>query len=83
MPTPPRPDWITAAINSMLSPEEAPVAAPNRCAAGQLGPSSMLVPCLSKPTTEQRRSILARQYPVLSLSLRPPIDRSENCDAEE
>ena len=29
MPTPPRPDWITAVANLMLSPEGVPVAAPD------------------------------------------------------
>ena len=35
------------------------------------------------PTTEQRRSIVARQYALLSLSLRPSINRGEECEAEE
>jgi len=47
MPTPPRPDWITAVANLMLSPEGVPVAAPDWLATGRLGPSSMLIPCLS------------------------------------
>lgn len=45
MPTPPRPDWITALQNSVqLFPEGAPVAAPKRWAAGHLGPSSIIAP---------------------------------------
>src|SRR5260370_26762100 len=57
MPTPPRPGWITALRNSVrLSPEGAPVAAPERWAAGQLGPSSMSFPCLSG----QRQAAAAR-----------------------
>jgi hypothetical protein len=45
---PPRPAWITALRNSLrLIPEGAPVTAPDRCVAGQLGPSSMLVLSLS------------------------------------
>jgi hypothetical protein len=48
MPTPPRPGWITALRNLLrLFPEGAPVTAPDRCVAGQLGPSSMLVLSLS------------------------------------
>src|ERR1700721_2147569 len=47
MPTPPRPGWIAALLNSVWFPEGAPVAAPDRRAAGQLGPSSMSVLCLS------------------------------------
>ena len=57
MPTPPRPGWITALRNSVwLLPEGAPVAAPDRWAAGQLGPSSMFGPCLSS----QRQAAAAR-----------------------
>src|SRR5260370_39187656 len=59
MPTPPRPGWITALRNSVrLSPEGAPVAAPGRWAAGQLGPSSMSFPCLSG----QRQAAAARVH---------------------
>ena len=53
MPTPPRPDWITAVLNSMLSPEGVPVAAPDRFTTGRLGPSSMVVPCLSNRRRQQ------------------------------
>jgi hypothetical protein len=48
MPTRPRPGWITALQNALrLFPERAPVTAPDRCVAGQLGPSSMLILSLS------------------------------------
>lgn len=53
MPTPPRPDWIAAVTNLMLSPEGVPVAAPDELATGRLGPSSMLVPCLSGRCRQQ------------------------------
>jgi hypothetical protein len=53
MPTPPRPDWITAISNLMLSPEGVPVAAPDRRTTGRLGPSSMLIPCLSNRCRQQ------------------------------
>jgi hypothetical protein len=46
--TRPRPGWITALRNSLRSfPKGAPVTAPDRCVAGQLGPWSMLVLSLS------------------------------------
>jgi hypothetical protein len=42
--TPPRPSRITAVRNLLrLFPEGAPVTAPDRCVAGQLDPSSMLI----------------------------------------
>jgi len=54
MPTPPRPDWITAVSNLMLSPEGVPVAAPDWLTTGRLGPSSMLtIPCLSSRCWQQ------------------------------
>jgi hypothetical protein len=53
MPTPPRPDWITAVANLMLSPEGVPVAAPDWLATGRLGPSSMSIPCLSNRCRQQ------------------------------
>jgi len=53
MPTPPRPDWITAVANLMLSPEGVPVAAPEWFTTGRLGPSSMLIPCLSNRCRQQ------------------------------
>ena len=53
MPTPPRPDWITAVSNSMLSPEGVPVAAPDWFTTGRLGPSSMVVPYLSNRCRQQ------------------------------
>jgi hypothetical protein len=54
MPTPPRPDWITAVENLVLSPEGVPVAAPERFTTGRLGPSSMLmIPCLSSRCRQQ------------------------------
>jgi hypothetical protein len=53
MPTPPRPDWITAVANLVLSPKGGPVAAPDRLATGRLGPSSMVIPCLSSRGREQ------------------------------
>ena len=53
MPTPPRPDWITAVANLMLSPEGVPVAAPDWFTTGRLGPSSMLIPCLSSRCRQQ------------------------------
>jgi hypothetical protein len=57
MPTPPRPGWITALRYSLrLFPEGAPVAAPERRAAGQLGPSSISVLSLSG----QRHTAAAR-----------------------
>src|ERR1700733_8520092 len=59
MPTPPRPSWITALRDSLrLFPEGAPVTAPDRCVAGQLGPSSMLVLSLSG----QRQAAATRQH---------------------
>jgi hypothetical protein len=53
MPTPPRPDWITAVANLMLSPEGVPVAAPDWFTTGRLGPSSMSIPCLSSRCRQQ------------------------------
>jgi hypothetical protein len=53
MPTPPRPDWITAVSNLMLSPEGVPVAAPDWLTTGRLGPSSMVIPCLSNRCRQQ------------------------------
>jgi hypothetical protein len=53
MPTPPRPDWITAVSNLMLSPEGVPVAAPDWFTTGRLGPSSMVIPCLSSRCRKQ------------------------------
>jgi hypothetical protein len=86
MPTPTRPDWITAVANLILSPEGVPAAAPDWLTTGRLGSfvhaDPLLIQSLSA-AIEQRCSIVVRQYPALSLSLRPPINRGENCDAEE
>jgi hypothetical protein len=55
MPTPPRPDGITAVLSSMLSLEGIPVAAPEWFTTGRLGPSSMVIPCLSSRCRQQSR----------------------------
>jgi hypothetical protein len=59
MPMPPRPDGIAALPDSVrLFPEGAPVAAPERWAAGDLGPSSMAASCLSG----ERQAAAARRH---------------------
>jgi hypothetical protein len=85
MPTPPRPDWITAVSNSMLSPEGVPVAAPDWFTTGRLGPSSMAVPYLSNRCRQHRATPLDRRSTVPSslAVIAPLINRGEECDAEE
>src|ERR1700722_20688449 len=65
MPTPPRPGWIAALRNSVWFPEGAPVAVPDRRAAGQLGPSSMSVLCLSG----QRQAAAARLHLLVFIEI--------------
>ncbi len=54
---PPRRDRVTAIGNVMLFPEGIPVAAPERWATGQLGPSSMLRPWLCGGATRRTASV--------------------------
>src|ERR1700682_418997 len=77
MPTPPRPDWITAVSNSMLSPEGVPVAGPDWFATGRLGPSSMAIPYLSNRCRQHRATPLDRRTTVPScLAGIAPLDDS-------
>ena len=66
MPTPPRPDWITAVANFMLSPEGVPVAAPDWFTTGRLGPSSMVIPCYPVAVGSNRATLLNRRWVVPS-----------------
>ena len=73
MPTPPRPDWITAVSNLMLSPEGVPVAAPDWFTTGRLGPSSMLSLAYpvavgsNRATLLNRRSVVPNSFAVTAL----------------
>jgi hypothetical protein len=72
MPTPPRPDWITAVANLMLSPEGVPVAAPDWLTTGRLGPSSMLIPGLSNRCRQQSSNAAQSSFGSAQLFRRHP-----------